>query len=75
MLRGGFIIIVALVSVFFLGRKLYRHHIFGLSLVIIGISLIGVAAVTSGKEDSSSTTSGENNQAFGVTLICISLIL
>ena len=55
MLRGGFIVIVALVSVFFLNRKLYRHHILGLSLVIIGISLIGVAAVTTDNSKSESS--------------------
>ena len=46
MLRGGMIVIVAVVSVLFLNRKLYRHHIFGLFLVVLGISLIGVAAIT-----------------------------
>lgn len=57
MLRGGMIVIVAIVSVLFLNRKLYRHHILGLTLVIIGISLIGVAAIT---DSSGSSESGDD---------------
>ena len=45
MLRGGVIVIVALMSVFFMKRKLYRHHILGLIFVILGISIIGITAI------------------------------
>ena len=54
MLRGGVIFIVALMSVVFLKRKLYKHHILGLFFVVLGISIIGVAAITntSSEDDS-----------------------
>lgn len=61
MLRGGMIAIVAVVSVLFLKRKLYRHHVLGLTLVVAGITLIGVAAIT-GSEDPSSSADDNNGQ-------------
>jgi hypothetical protein len=46
MLRGGVIILVAFMSVKILKRKLFRHHFFGLFLVVLGITIIGVSAIT-----------------------------
>lgn len=45
MLRGGTLVIVAIFSVLFLNRKLFRHHILGLFLVVCGITLVGLAAI------------------------------
>ena len=50
MLRGGTIVLVALMSVKFLNRKLYKHHFLGLFLVVAGISIIGVSAITNAKK-------------------------
>jgi len=41
MLRGGVIVITALFSVFFLKKKLKRHHYIGCTMAIIGITVVG----------------------------------
>ena len=45
MLRGGAIVLVALMSILFLKRKLYRHHFLGLFFVVVEITLIGLSAI------------------------------
>jgi len=46
MLRGGVIFIVAMMSVIFLKRKLFYHHILGLFFVVFGITIIGITAIS-----------------------------
>jgi drug/metabolite transporter (DMT)-like permease len=45
MMRSGAIIFTAIISFFFLKRKIYRHHILGIGLITIGIVLVGIAAL------------------------------
>lgn len=45
MLRGGLPITTALFSVMFLGRKLNKNHVLGLSFVVIGITIVGISGV------------------------------
>jgi drug/metabolite transporter (DMT)-like permease len=45
MLRGGVIIVTALLSVVLLNRKLYRHHYVGIVLCVIGIGIVGVCTL------------------------------
>jgi drug/metabolite transporter (DMT)-like permease len=54
MLRGGVIVLVAAMSVFFLKRKLYKHHFLGLFFVVLGISLIGISALFDKRNSDSS---------------------
>ena len=51
MMRGAIVFITAIMSVVFLKRKQYRHHWTSLTLIIVGISIVGVASVTMGKDD------------------------
>lgn len=48
MLRGMIIIVVALMSIIFLKRKLYRHHWTSIGFIFVGVGLVGVAAIVSG---------------------------
>jgi drug/metabolite transporter (DMT)-like permease len=43
MMRGGVIIVTAILSVCFLKRSLYSHHYFGIFLCFLGISAVGVS--------------------------------
>jgi drug/metabolite transporter (DMT)-like permease len=43
MLRGLIIVITAIMSVIFLKRKLYRHHWSSMSVIFIGVFLVGLA--------------------------------
>lgn len=45
MLRGFLVVIVAVYSVLFLGRRLYRHQILGVLLVFAGVSIVGVGSI------------------------------
>lgn len=68
MLRGGVIIITAIFSVLFLKKKLYRHHYLGITLAIIGITIVGTVAISGGSSSKSS------NASLGVLLILCSLV-
>ena len=73
MLRGGIVVIIAILSVKILKRKLFRHHIVGLFLVVLGISLVGLSAVLS--SDGSESTSSTGQQLIGIIIMVISLFL
>jgi len=45
MLRGSVILFTSILSVYFLKRVLYRHHFLGISLVIVGLILVGLGAL------------------------------
>jgi drug/metabolite transporter (DMT)-like permease len=44
MLRGMLIIITAIMSIFFLKRKLFRHHWSSMGVIFLGVFLVGLAA-------------------------------
>jgi Permeases of the drug/metabolite transporter (DMT) superfamily len=69
MIRGGIPITTAIFSVIFLKRKLYNHHVFGLSLVVVGISLVGYCQVINQTDDEQSS-----NAVLGLILSLMSLI-
>lgn len=69
MLRGGVIIVTAIFSKIFLKRKLYKFHYLGVFFVVLGITLVGICALSSHKDTGSSS-----NAVLGITLILISLI-
>lgn len=55
MLRGIIVIITAIMSIIFLKRKLYLHHWSSMSVIFIGVFLVGLASLltpkTGGNED------------------------
>ena len=52
MLRSSVVIFTALLSVIFLKKKLYRHHVTALVAVVLGIFLVGYAGVKNDKHSS-----------------------
>jgi drug/metabolite transporter (DMT)-like permease len=52
MLRSSIIIFTAILSVFFLKKKLYRHHLTALFAIIIGIFLVGYSGIKNDKRSS-----------------------
>jgi drug/metabolite transporter (DMT)-like permease len=72
MMRGAIVLITALFSVIFLGRKQYAHHLVALFLIVSGVCLVGYAGITAssekkdGDDDSGSTTT-----VFGVVVLII----
>ena len=51
MLRAMIIIFAAGMSIMFFKRKLYRHHWSSMALIFIGVTLVGVAALTEEQRD------------------------
>lgn len=56
MLRGSVVIFTGIMSVVFLGRKLFAFHMVGMLLVLIGLLLVGASSVL----DSGSSSSASN---------------
>ena len=73
MLSSFIVIINALMSVYFLGRKQYMHHWVSLIMIVIGVIIVGIVGVSeSSKENKSSSESATNTTIFGVLLILCS---
>jgi len=45
MLRSTVVIFAALLSIFYLKNKLYRHHITGMLLITLGAFIVGMALI------------------------------
>lgn len=59
MLRGGSPVIIAILTVIFLKRILARSQIFGLSLVVFGVTIVGVNTfITTNSNDSPNLVAG-----------------
>ena len=66
MFRGAIIIFTCTASIIFLKNKYYRHHFFGIFVVIIGLCIVGINAILN-----SNGVSGEN-PGFGIFLVVLS---
>jgi len=60
MMRGLIVVITALLSIIFLGRKQYRHHWTGVALIITGVFVVGYVSVagSSGSDSNGSPLLG-----------------
>jgi len=70
MLRGGLVLVTALLSVIFLGKKQYRHHILGLVIVFFSVFTLGLAGLLYKDTDKNSRTTN----FLGIFMICLSLL-
>ncbi len=69
MLRGSVILFTAAASVFFLKRQLYRHHYTGMTIVLIGLILVGLGAMVELKGDG-----GAKTEYLGVIFVLVGQI-
>lgn len=67
MMRGLIVVITALFSVVFLGRKQYRHHWLGVVLIVLALIEVGYVAIAAGPDED---TTG--SVAVGIVLLIIS---
>ncbi|KAL4456533.1 hypothetical protein ABPG74_000640 [Tetrahymena malaccensis] len=72
-LRGGVIIVTAILSVTVLKRKLNFLNLVGLFVVLLGIVIVGGANLAFGIQQNKGNTSDSNDQIIGYTLIIVSL--
>ena len=68
MMRGAIVLITAVMSVIFLKRKQYRHHISSLCAILIGIGIVGIASVVMGDDDDE----GSKTEFIGVVFLILS---
>ena len=59
MMRGAIVLITALFSVLFLGRKQYFHHLLSLFLIVLGVTLVGYAGIAASSKDDGGDDKGE----------------
>mmetsp|Transcript_19293 Transcript_19293/g.34936 ORF Transcript_19293/g.34936 Transcript_19293/m.34936 type:complete len:357 (-) Transcript_19293:78-1148(-) len=73
MLRGGKIVFTAVLSYFFLGRRLQPYQLYGASLVVMGITLVGVSAyLTPPKQAQEAYTTEEQGHAtYRAMMFCL----
>ncbi len=66
MMRGLIVVITALMSIIFLGKKQYRHHWTGVGLILTGVFLVGFVSVSGG----SGSESG-GSEIVGILLLVV----
>jgi uncharacterized membrane protein len=49
MMRGSIVVITAMMSMCFLGRKQYRHHWTAIVLIVAGVFVVGYVSMVSPK--------------------------
>jgi drug/metabolite transporter (DMT)-like permease len=72
MLRAMIIIITACMSIFFLKRKLYRHHWSSMGIITVGVFLVGLAVYLA--QDSNSDTETSQTSPLGVGLLLLAQV-
>ena len=71
MLRGGVIIFTCIASRIFLGRKIYRHNILGVGLIIVGYVIVAISSFLGPSDDNHDVAS----TILGVGMVLLSLII
>uniref|UniRef100_A0A7S3NYI0 Uncharacterized protein n=1 Tax=Euplotes crassus TaxID=5936 RepID=A0A7S3NYI0_EUPCR len=67
MLRGMIVFVATIMSIIFLGKKYYRHHWTALSIVVIGVAIVGASPIMyPDKEDEGASSS---NPVIGLILV------
>lgn len=65
MMRGLIVVITAVMSIIFLGKKQYRHHWVGVVCILVGVASVGVVSVSSGGGESG------GSEVFGIILLIV----
>ena len=71
MMRGAIVLITALFSVIFLGRKQYAHHLVALFFIVSGVGLVGYAGISASSDKKEGDDSGSTTTVFGVVVLII----
>lgn len=76
MLRGGIIVITCLFSYLFVGMPVYRHHILGVLLCVVGFVLVGVSSIFAASSGGDSDNSvGVVGNIIGMSMVSLSLVV
>lgn len=69
MMRGIIVLITAILSILFLGKKQYCHHWSSLVTIVTGVAIVGVVGVAMSKDDTNSNNTPTS--VLGVVLLLI----
>lgn len=72
MLRGGVIIFTCILSKIFLGRKVHKHHLFGVILCVIGFIFVGISTVIASK---ATAETGDSTSTLGGTIAGLAMVI
>lgn len=75
MLRGGVIAFTTLFSKIFLGKPVYKHHMLGISVCIMGFVLVGIASVVGSESNSNDGGPGAGGVLLGIIMVVASLLV
>jgi drug/metabolite transporter (DMT)-like permease len=67
MMRGAIIVITAIMSVVFLKRKQYFHHIISIAVIVTGVALVGYCGIKASEDG----TGGKAKTSFFGVMVCI----
>ena len=67
MLRGMIVFVASILSIIFLNKRYYRHHWTALSLVVVGVAIVGVSPVI--YPDDSGDDDNSKNATVGLILV------
>lgn len=68
MLRGSMVLFTAVLSYFFLGRRFFRHEYAGISLVVVGLTTVGVSSALR-------NSTSAKNPALGNILVVVAQLI
>jgi drug/metabolite transporter (DMT)-like permease len=73
MCRGFIVVITALMSVVFLKKKQYAHHLVSIILILAGVAIVGYVSVSASDKDKDDGDSSQSSTSlFGVILLLVS---
>eukprot|EP00928_Gymnodinium_smaydae_P021110 TRINITY_DN18214_c0_g1_i1.p1 TRINITY_DN18214_c0_g1~~TRINITY_DN18214_c0_g1_i1.p1 ORF type:complete len:428 (+),score=74.08 TRINITY_DN18214_c0_g1_i1:66-1349(+) len=75
MLRGANIIFAAIFTIIILRRQLHAFHWLGVTLALLGILAVSVAAISSGPADGDDKNSNGASVAFGVGIVVLAQVI
>jgi drug/metabolite transporter (DMT)-like permease len=75
MLRGSIIIFTAVLSVIFLGRKLWGYHYIGLFLTVIGVTIVGLSSIIGADNGSTKETKAGSLVLIGNIMVILSQLM
>ena len=70
MMRGIIVVITAVMSIVFLGKKQYFHHWFSLVTIVSGVAIVGLVGIYATK-DESSDSSQTPTTVLGIVLLLV----
>ena len=67
MLRGCIVFVATIMSIIFLNKRYYRHHWTALSIVVVGVAIVGASPLI--YPDKNEETDDSNNPLLGLILV------